>query len=172
MTFADARTAGNQHSVVAPVRRFGDEYWLGRDDDGSFPQAIAEAGWLGIAMSEAYRGSGLGRPFAASRQVAAQPVTVDSRFTHDAFASSSIPYRNNDAAYGQPTRVREKSAAFAYCLGGGPRFARSSTSSSSLHCGFHFCQGHLRASYAAKSSATRASFKSRLDITANSCRCR
>ena len=177
MTFA---LTAEQQEISTAVSHlctgFGDEYWLARDGDSSFPhefhRAIAEAGWLGIAMSEAYRGSGLGRPLAASRQVAAQPVTVDTRFTHDAFASSSIPYRNNDAAYGQPTRVREKSAAFAYCLGGGPRFARSSTSSSSLHCGFHFCQGHLRASYAAKSSATRASFKSRLDIIANSRRCR
>src|SRR6266704_6766183 len=44
--------------------RFGDEYWLKKDDEGGFPhefhQAMAEAGWLGIAMPEAYGGSGLG----------------------------------------------------------------------------------------------------------------
>ena len=44
--------------------RFGDDYWLARDSDGAFPsafhQALAEAGWLGIAMPEAYGGSGLG----------------------------------------------------------------------------------------------------------------
>jgi len=102
MTFA---LTAEQQEISTAVSHlctgFGDEYWLARDGDSSFPhefhRAIAEAGWLGIAMSEAYRGSGLGRPLAASRQVAAQPVTVDTRFTHDAFASSSIPYRNNDA---------------------------------------------------------------------------
>ena len=44
--------------------RFDDEYWLKKDEVGDFPhefhQAMAEAGWLGIAMPEAYGGSGLG----------------------------------------------------------------------------------------------------------------
>ena len=44
--------------------RFGDDYWLEKDRDGGFPnelhRAIAEGGWLGIAMPEAYGGSGLG----------------------------------------------------------------------------------------------------------------
>ena len=44
--------------------RFDDAYWLDRDDTGSFPtdfhQAVAEGGWLGIAMPEAYGGAGLG----------------------------------------------------------------------------------------------------------------
>src|SRR6202047_3359275 len=44
--------------------RFGDEYWLKKDEEGGFPhefhQAMAETGWLGIAMPEAYGGSGLG----------------------------------------------------------------------------------------------------------------
>ncbi|HEY5827797.1 MAG TPA: acyl-CoA dehydrogenase family protein, partial [Hyphomicrobiaceae bacterium] len=44
--------------------RFGDDYWLERDTDGEFPhafhKALADAGWLGIAMPEAYGGSGLG----------------------------------------------------------------------------------------------------------------
>jgi acyl-CoA dehydrogenase len=43
---------------------FGDDYWLERDSDGEFPhafhRAIADGGWLGIAMPEAYGGSGLG----------------------------------------------------------------------------------------------------------------
>ena len=50
--------------------RFGDEYWLRRDRDGHFPhefhRAFAEAGWLGIAMPEAYGGSGLGIAEAAA----------------------------------------------------------------------------------------------------------
>jgi acyl-CoA dehydrogenase len=44
--------------------RFGDDYWLAKDRDGGFPhdfhRAFAEAGWLGIAISEAYGGAGLG----------------------------------------------------------------------------------------------------------------
>src|SRR5258706_13471249 len=44
--------------------RFGDDYWLKRDREGGFPadfhQAFARDGWLGIAMPEAYGGSGLG----------------------------------------------------------------------------------------------------------------
>ncbi len=44
--------------------RFGDEYWLKTDETGAFPhefhRAMAEAGWLGIAMPQAYGGSGLG----------------------------------------------------------------------------------------------------------------
>ena len=43
---------------------FSSDYWLDRDNDGSFPQefvdAIAAGGWLGIAMPEEYGGSGLG----------------------------------------------------------------------------------------------------------------
>ena len=43
---------------------YGDEYWLARDNDKQFPedfcQAIADAGFMGIAMPEEYGGSGLG----------------------------------------------------------------------------------------------------------------
>jgi acyl-CoA dehydrogenase len=43
---------------------FDDAYWLARDRDGGFPEdfyrAVAEGGWLGIAMPEDYGGSGLG----------------------------------------------------------------------------------------------------------------
>ncbi|MBI1328647.1 MAG: acyl-CoA dehydrogenase [Alphaproteobacteria bacterium] len=44
--------------------RFGDDYWLAKDREGSFPEefyrAVAAEGWLGIAMPEAYGGAGLG----------------------------------------------------------------------------------------------------------------
>jgi acyl-CoA dehydrogenase len=44
--------------------RFDDQYWLMRDREGGFPAelhaALAEAGWLGIAIPEAYGGAGLG----------------------------------------------------------------------------------------------------------------
>jgi acyl-CoA dehydrogenase len=50
--------------------RFGDEYWLERDRKGGFPEefyrAVAEDGWLGIAMPEAYGGAGLGIGHAAA----------------------------------------------------------------------------------------------------------
>jgi len=50
--------------VAAVVKRFDDEYWLARDEDGEFPfafhKAMAEAGWLGITMPTEYGGAGLG----------------------------------------------------------------------------------------------------------------
>ncbi|MCC6248759.1 MAG: acyl-CoA/acyl-ACP dehydrogenase [Rubrivivax sp.] len=50
--------------VAAVVKRFDDDYWLARDDDGEFPKdfhrAMAEAGWLGITMPAEYGGAGLG----------------------------------------------------------------------------------------------------------------
>lgn len=51
-------------SIRALMSDFGDDFWLERDDSGVFPeefyQAMARGGWLGIAMPEAYGGSGLG----------------------------------------------------------------------------------------------------------------
>src|SRR5262245_42294157 len=53
-----------REAVLKISARFGDDYWLARDREGGFPedfhQAFAEAGWLGIAMPEAYGGAGLG----------------------------------------------------------------------------------------------------------------
>jgi acyl-CoA dehydrogenase len=57
-----------QHSIRAAVSKlceaFGDDYWLARDRDGCFPEdfcrAIADHGYMGIAMPVAYGGSGLG----------------------------------------------------------------------------------------------------------------
>jgi len=47
--------------VSAP---FDADYWLRKDREGGFPEefhrALADAGWLGIAMPEAYGGAGLG----------------------------------------------------------------------------------------------------------------
>jgi acyl-CoA dehydrogenase len=44
--------------------RFDDQYWRDTDETGAFPEAfvdaIAEGGWLGIAMPEAFGGAGLG----------------------------------------------------------------------------------------------------------------
>src|SRR5258705_6643439 len=56
--------AAIREGVRSVVTRFGDDYWLARDDDGKFPfefhRAMADAGWLGITMPEEYGGSGLG----------------------------------------------------------------------------------------------------------------
>ena len=44
--------------------RFGDDYWLKRDNDGKFPEefyrALAADGWLGVCIPQDYGGSGLG----------------------------------------------------------------------------------------------------------------
>ncbi|NDB14831.1 MAG: acyl-CoA dehydrogenase family protein [Betaproteobacteria bacterium] len=51
-------------AVQALCRDFDADYWADRDQSGQFPhdfhQAMASAGWLGIAMPEAYGGAGLG----------------------------------------------------------------------------------------------------------------
>ncbi len=53
-----------QQAVAGLASRFGDEYWAERDSTGTFPwdfyEAFAAGGWLGIAIPEAYGGSGLG----------------------------------------------------------------------------------------------------------------
>jgi len=53
-----------REAVQDTCRRFPESYWRERDDDGVFPhdfyRAMGEAGWLGIAVPEAYAGSGLG----------------------------------------------------------------------------------------------------------------
>jgi acyl-CoA dehydrogenase len=53
-----------REAVARVCARFDDDYWLQRDRDGEFPEefrrAIADAGWLGVCMPEAYGGSGLG----------------------------------------------------------------------------------------------------------------
>lgn len=57
-------------SVLALCAQFDDAYWLQRDLDGEYPwafqRAMAEAGWLGIAMPQEYGGSGLGIRHAAA----------------------------------------------------------------------------------------------------------
>ena len=52
------------NSVRSVVNRFDDDYWLQLDRNGEFPhafyQAMAEGGWLGVAMPEDVGGSDLG----------------------------------------------------------------------------------------------------------------
>ncbi len=51
-------------AIMKVCREFDADYWLDCDTTGDFPQefvrAVCEGGWFGIAMPEAYGGSGLG----------------------------------------------------------------------------------------------------------------
>jgi acyl-CoA dehydrogenase len=53
-----------REAVARLCTRFDDAYWLKKDTEGGFPhdfhQAMAEGGWLGVAMPEEFGGSGLG----------------------------------------------------------------------------------------------------------------
>lgn len=53
-----------REAMLRQCANFPDEYWLQHDRDATFPEefyrALAEAGWLGIAMPAEYGGSGLG----------------------------------------------------------------------------------------------------------------
>ncbi|HVB17665.1 MAG TPA: acyl-CoA dehydrogenase family protein [Stellaceae bacterium] len=53
-----------REAVARLCARFGDDYWLKKDEGGDFPhefhRAMADGGWLGVAMPEDYGGSGLG----------------------------------------------------------------------------------------------------------------
>ncbi len=65
MTFALTPEQLEIRDAVARLcERFGDDYWLKKDAEGGFPhdfhRAMAEGGWLGVAMPEAYGGAGLG----------------------------------------------------------------------------------------------------------------
>ncbi|MBL8704272.1 MAG: acyl-CoA/acyl-ACP dehydrogenase [Rhodospirillales bacterium] len=50
--------------IARLCRRFDDAYWRARDEEAAFPEdfyrAIAESGWLGVAMPESCGGAGLG----------------------------------------------------------------------------------------------------------------
>ncbi|AMM16741.1 acyl-CoA dehydrogenase [Burkholderia sp. PAMC 28687] len=58
-----------QSAIEKLCERYDDDYWLERDREGGFPhdfhRTLADAGWLGIAMSPDYGGSGLGMTEAA-----------------------------------------------------------------------------------------------------------
>ncbi|MBI1407091.1 MAG: acyl-CoA dehydrogenase [Caulobacter sp.] len=58
-----------REGVTKVMADFGDDYWRAADETGRFPEefaaAMAEGGWLGVAMPEAYGGSGLGLTEAA-----------------------------------------------------------------------------------------------------------
>ncbi|MGR3550818.1 acyl-CoA dehydrogenase family protein [Pseudooceanicola sp.] len=53
-----------REQILRICAQFDDEYWLEKDSKGGFPhdlhRALADGGWLGIAMSEEVGGAGLG----------------------------------------------------------------------------------------------------------------
>ncbi|MCY1204817.1 Acyl-CoA dehydrogenase fadE12 [Variovorax boronicumulans] len=53
-----------REAILQVCERFDGDYWLEKDRKGGFPvdfhQALAQAGWLGICIPQAYGGSGLG----------------------------------------------------------------------------------------------------------------
>jgi acyl-CoA dehydrogenase len=53
-----------REAIAKLCARFDAQYWLERDRHGGFPEdfyrAVAESGWLGIAMPQQYGGAGLG----------------------------------------------------------------------------------------------------------------
>src|SRR6266403_767999 len=61
---ADEIAALVRDGVAKICVRFDGAYWLKKDKEGGFPadfhKALADAGWLGICIPEAYGGSGLG----------------------------------------------------------------------------------------------------------------
>ena len=64
----DFQLSPEQEALREGVQRicaqFDDDYWLNKDSEGGFPfelhRALADAGYLGICIPEAYGGSGLG----------------------------------------------------------------------------------------------------------------
>src|SRR3954453_1311891 len=64
----DFAFSDDQLAIRAAVARlcadFGDDYWLRKDREGGFPHdfhaAMAQAGWLGVAMPAEIGGAGLG----------------------------------------------------------------------------------------------------------------
>ncbi|MEY4722195.1 MAG: hypothetical protein RIQ46_1920, partial [Pseudomonadota bacterium] len=53
-----------REAVLQHCSQFSDDYWLDHDRSGEWPvefySAMADAGWLGIAMPESVGGAGLG----------------------------------------------------------------------------------------------------------------
>jgi len=72
-----------REAVSNVCRDFSDEYWERQDREGQYPQefydAMAEAGWIGIAIPEAYGGAGKGVQEAAVvlEQVAASGAAMN-----------------------------------------------------------------------------------------------
>ena len=76
-----------REAIFKICARFGDDYWLARDTDGAFPhefhKALAEAGWLGIAMPAAYGGAAPTEAAARMQAVAERGGLVGASAAHE-----------------------------------------------------------------------------------------
>lgn len=83
---------------------FGEEYWMACDRDSRFPEefreAIVKSGWLGIAVPEAYGGSGLGlrEGIVMMEAVANSPgaMSAASSIHMDIFGPKSIVHHGSE----------------------------------------------------------------------------
>ena len=70
MTGSDDDITLIREAVAAVCRRFDDDYWAACEADHRFPwdfyRAMADGGWIGIAVPEAYGGAGRGITEAAA----------------------------------------------------------------------------------------------------------
>ncbi len=91
-------------AVQGVVGGFDDDYWLKRDRDGGFPEtfytALADGGWLGIALPEAYGGAGLGVTEAALMMMTVAgsggAMTAASSIHMNVFGPKSIAAHGSD----------------------------------------------------------------------------
>jgi len=98
----------DQKAIVEAVENvvsgFGDEYWLKKDRNGGFPEdfynALADGGWLGIALPEEYGGSGLGVTEAALMMMTVAgsggAMTAASSIHMNIFGPNSIAVYGSD----------------------------------------------------------------------------
>lgn len=93
-----------RESVLKICSRFDEHYWLARDTDGVFPEdfcrALADDGWLGIAMPEEVGGSGYGITEAA---IMVQAIS-ESGAANSGVSAASLPLFgvNPVAVFGTP----------------------------------------------------------------------
>ena len=85
---------------------FDGKYWLKKDKEGGFPEdfyrAMADAGWLGIAMPEAYGGAGLGITEAS---IMMQAVAESGAALQGASAIQNFDYLDRLSTIKAPTLV-------------------------------------------------------------------
>ncbi len=104
----DFELTAAQQEIVRQVRalcaKYPDEYWRDKDARHEFPHdffaSVAQAGWLGVAIPEAYGGSGLGITEAAlvMREVAASggAMAAASAIHLSIFGVSPIVYHGTE----------------------------------------------------------------------------
>ncbi|HBQ22877.1 MAG: acyl-CoA dehydrogenase [SAR116 cluster bacterium] len=93
-----------REAVLRMMAPFDDEYWRACDRDHRFPeefrQAVVDAGWLGIAVPEAFGGSGLGvrEGVVLMESIANSPgaMSAASSVHMDVFGPKAITHHGSD----------------------------------------------------------------------------